>query len=310
MIDKGYSRHVTHNGGWGAIMQHVEKRLDDKRARVSFVDCSEHYFLWNKNVLMTPWIGIVHYVDDLPRRIYPRFETLEGLVSSSSFQQSIRYCIGIIVLSNASVQKMREYTPSVPVLSIPHPIGLKCDPTHIGIVSRKFRWVVLLGQQYRKVATIYNLRTPLRKIWLPGMDPRRPKSDRRLREMVEREGILYNRTDVSIWYVNNNVYRHVLSKSIVIVDLWDASANNAVMDAISCKIPILINRLPAVEEYIGKDYPLYFTDFESLQKKVDSLRPHDMARAQEYLRSLDTDSMSVERFTDNIVRAVRTFTRK
>ena len=46
----------------------------------------------------------------------------------------------------------------------------------------------------------------------------------------------------------------------MLVDLIDASASNTVVECLARGTPLLVNRLPAVEEYLGTDYPLFYAD--------------------------------------------------
>ena len=57
-------------------------------------------------------------------------------------------------------------------------------------------------------------------------------------------------------------YDDLLSKNIIFIDLYDASANTVVVECIARKTPLLVTRLDAVIEYLGKDYPLYFDNLE------------------------------------------------
>eukprot|EP00964_Phaeocystis_antarctica_P165048 scaffold144315_cov133-Phaeocystis_antarctica.AAC.1 len=57
----------------------------------------------------------------------------------------------------------------------------------------------------------------------------------------------------------------MLLNNIVVIDVWDAVENNAVLEAIGMNNPVHINQHPAVVEYLGANYPLFFTDVDSLQ---------------------------------------------
>ncbi len=75
----------------------------------------------------------------------------------------------------------------------------------------------------------------------------------------------------------------MLADNIVFVELYDASANNAVLECLARATPLLINPLPAVVEYLGQDYPLYFTSLaEAADKAQDSSYIY---AAHEYLKT-------------------------
>ena len=62
--------------------------------------------------------------------------------------------------------------------------------------------------------------------------------------------------------ISNADYDRLLSENIVFVELHDANANNAIIECIARATPLLINPLPAVVEYLGRDYPLYYSSLE------------------------------------------------
>ena len=68
--------------------------------------------------------------------------------------------------------------------------------------------------------------------------------------------------------LSNKDYDELLSKNVVFLDLYDASANNAVIECLARGTPLLVNPLPAVMEYLGEGYPLYFSSLEEAAKKA------------------------------------------
>jgi hypothetical protein len=84
-------------------------------------------------------------------------------------------------------------------------------------------------------------------------------------------------------YLRNEEYDELLSKNVVFLDLYDNSFNNTIVECIVRATPLLINRLPAVVEYLGDGYPFYF---ESLREAA--LKAEDetlVALTHEYLEA-------------------------
>ena len=74
-----------------------------------------------------------------------------------------------------------------------------------------------------------------------------------------------------------------MSQSVVFLDLYDAIANNAVIECISRQTPILVNPIDSVVEYLGKDYPFYYY---SLDEAAEKLEDDDLIQeTSEYLQS-------------------------
>ena len=59
-------------------------------------------------------------------------------------------------------------------------------------------------------------------------------------------------------YLDNDAYDEFLSRNLVFLHLYDASAANTLVECIQRTTPLLVNPLDAVVEYLGAEYPLYF----------------------------------------------------
>jgi hypothetical protein len=81
--------------------------------------------------------------------------------------------------------------------------------------------------------------------------------------------------------LSNEEYDQILSKNVAFLDLYDSSANNAIVECMARGTPILVNPLPAVIEYLGPDYPFYFTTLADASKKLKNIAL--IKAAHEYL---------------------------
>ena len=57
-------------------------------------------------------------------------------------------------------------------------------------------------------------------------------------------------------HLSDSAYDELLSENVVFLNLIDASAVNTVIECIVRNTPLIINRLPAIVEILGEDYPL------------------------------------------------------
>ena len=104
--------------------------------------------------------------------------------------------------------------------------------------------------------------------------------------------------DIRHW-VSSKDYDDLFARNLVFLDLLDASANNVVVEAIVRHTPVVVNRLPAVVEYLGPDYPLYF----DLPEQVEELLDLGAIRAaHEYLVELDKTDLTIERFQSGVAK--------
>lgn len=90
-------------------------------------------------------------------------------------------------------------------------------------------------------------------------------------------------------------YDIVMASSVVLTEIYSASANNVVIECIARDTPILVNRLKAVVEYLGTDYPLYFRDLSHAAKMLGDYSR--VLAAHEYLKNMDKTWLSGEYFS-------------
>jgi hypothetical protein len=111
--------------------------------------------------------------------------------------------------------------------------------------------------------------------------------------MLQKEKDIYN-IEIEQKYIDNTEtssslsnedYDILLSENIVFLDLYDSSANNAVIECIARATPLLVNPLPAVMEYLGEGYPLYYDSLEECARKAENLDL--VGEAHEYLKDCE-----------------------
>jgi hypothetical protein len=114
----------------------------------------------------------------------------------------------------------------------------------------------------------------------------------------------FSNIEKSIQIVNeldDNHYKEIFSNSCIFCDLADAIANNVVLECIKYNTPIIVRRLPSVEEYLGVDYPLFFDDVLDLSKFSDQKTFHKkIIEANEYLQKMDKTPFMLETFLNKI----------
>jgi hypothetical protein len=98
--------------------------------------------------------------------------------------------------------------------------------------------------------------------------------------------------------LNNEDYDKLLSENIVFLNLVDCSAVNTVLECIVRNTPLIVNRIPAIEELLGINYPGFYT---SLNEAADICQ--DINRIYLitiYLSRLDKSRYTLEHFIDKI----------
>lgn len=100
--------------------------------------------------------------------------------------------------------------------------------------------------------------------------------------------------------VSNQEYDRLLSCNIVFLRLCDASAVNTIIECIARGTPVIVNRLPAIVEYLGSTYPGFYDDsVEGWLERAAELADSDTAVSamSSYLMQMDKSPLSLESFT-------------
>src|SRR5436190_3691350 len=226
-----------------------------------------------------PWIGFIHSTIDLCPFLREEYLLLDDIILSEAFLESCQDCKGVFTLSEYLAKYIRKkLNDSVKVESLKHPTEL--SSIHFNIqkfLSRKK--IIHVGVWLRKVSSFYLLNAPdYRKMLL--LNPR-------LLGYLGRELNFYKDLRIEFQSVeiaqrlSNDEYDNLLGESIVFLHLCDSSASNTVIECLTRGTPLLVNRLEAVTEYLGKDYPFYYDTLEEASKKLSDTKL--IEQAAEYL---------------------------
>jgi hypothetical protein len=280
------------------------------------------------------WIGFVHHT---PNQEYTDNNCWE-MIKSNEFVQSLPTCRGIVCLSeylsNWFRTRFQEMCVNVPVVTLKHPtlfVDKKWDPT---ILQSDPVRLVNVGAWYRNPYTIYKITTPpyIQKMSLKGpkMEDYFPPDKLELtpsqiqtlnpygnkwlyyffldqREALAKNSSLefnsavYQQQIESVKIVEqlgNNEYDQLLSSCVVFLHLIDVSAANTVIECIVRETPILVNRHPALEEYLGREYPLFYENLSEIPTLLEKTR---ILQAHQYLKKYDKQTLKIEHFLSELI---------
>jgi hypothetical protein len=287
---------------------------------IGLIDCIEQWFRWDKRgVVRRPWIGVAHMLtaELLPQHSLAFMDgilALDTYLESKDFVASLPSCVGLVLLTadmvdhaKAKLEKLRA--SDVNVCLAYHPIGVEADArkfdplVDLDAATSSDSAVILLGKQYRRIATLHRLQTGRRKIWLPGNVDNRPDLDKTTNVELSLEGVMLDFSVIIKRAEETIEYDRLVKHNLVILDMWAASANNAVLECIALQAPFFIRRLPGPEEYLGKNYPLFFSNFDELQEFIssDTKRLRDLLlSAHNHLKAIDRNRFSTDTFAKQL----------
>ena len=237
-------------------------------------------FGFARRVHTTPWVGCVHGVPRPPAHLAPfARHGLAALWETPELQRSLEHCRGLVTFSEHAADWLRAHT-DLPVSVVlrpfdPPPSTFDFD----GFARGPDRQLVQLGWWMTRVNAICDLPVAagnplgLRKVRAaPAAHHRMAVALARAERAHDGWGDsapLLATTDVGALTPADRA--HLLRSAVVFADLYDANADPVVLDCIASTTPILVSRNPAVVEYLGADYPLYFDSLEDAAAKVVDL---------------------------------------
>lgn len=98
--------------------------------------------------------------------------------------------------------------------------------------------------------------------------------------------------------LDTETYDAMLASSVVFLNLVDCSASNSVIECIMYNTPIIINRHPAVVEYLGDLYPLYYDTLDEAQVLMSDRNA--IFEGYLYLQSMDKNRFKSETFSSQL----------
>lgn len=299
----------NHRSGWSYALAGLQS-LHDPAAPVFCDAFIEKKFVWGGDLgdggsgpvvpYSQPWIGFVHVPPYVPSWFQSE-QSNQRIFSRKSWLKSMENCHGLFTLTNYH----RDFL--LKILKPVFPVSTLYHPTEFPEVRFNFdkykdnqnKRIIQVGWWLRKLSAIKNIASPNHVPTLLG------KSDWTKNILTYSEAriapSLDKRIDV-IEYLDNKSYDNLLSENIVFIDFYDTSANNAVIECIARGTPIIICRHPAVEEYLGKDYPLFYNDYKEIEMFLkDSSR---IEHASNYMNgSAIRQQLKIDVFRDNFIHS-------
>jgi hypothetical protein len=278
-----------------------------------------------------PWMGFIHHTFDETHSEY----NCVNLLNNKIFLKSLSQCKGLIVLTEYLKRQLQEALGTIhrniDVHVLYHPTELVEEMKMFSLEKYKLnkeKKLVQIGAWLRNPYSIYELENiPLNKVILRGreMDNYFPPSDyiNKIRSIFTNEEITIDGIQESkmcrssknkfaqslcdkleknnnsvriIEHLDNEEYDKLLSENIVFLNLVDCSACNTVIECIVRNTPIIVNRLPALEEVLGEDYPGFYDNHFEIK---GLLQMYNITKIYTYLQGLDKERYSLDTFMEN-----------
>ena len=261
------------------------------------------------------WIGFIHTYDN-------------NLFKKELFIESLKFCHGLFVFSNylkIQIENiLKQYNLNIKVYTLINPTEFVTD--EFMFTPRKFtmaikKKIIQIGVWMRDINAINNLNidnTPLflDKYVLIGKNMEELYYSSKVNESdnnITTKSLINNKyntlkkvklnNDINIInHLENIDYDKLLSESLVFIYLIDASSVNTVIECIVRNTPIFVNRLPALEEILGTDYPLFYNDIIDV---TNLLTMDYIDKAYSYLKNLNKNKFKINYFISELKNIIK-----
>ena len=313
LYDDSYVLSTEHRGGWKSIISSLyETKILTTNSDTYLIDLPARTFVHNKEIIKNNFFMFVHETINIRSNIGYQ-ENIHKIINSKSFLDSASNCLGIITFSDICkdniIDNLKQNNKSIPVLSIKHPVifsDIKYFDIKNFIINDDTK-IILLGSQLRQYYNIYTLKTKKKKLFFPGTKVYINEKIKDIKTQLQEHNIEYDNNILQYKYYDSFAdYDNALISNIIIIDLIDANANNSVTECIARNLPFFINKIPAVIEYLGNDYPMYFSSKEDLEKKINNNNELMILykNTHNYLKSMKKHDLSMDYFSNTLKKFI------
>ena len=101
--------------------------------------------------------------------------------------------------------------------------------------------------------------------------------------------------------LSNEDYLNIFEKSCIFIDYEDCVSSNLILECLKYNTPFIIKHNKSIEEYVGRDYPLYFKNSEDLTTFSDKNKLlTEIKNANNYLKNLNKNHIELDTFNKKI----------
>lgn len=291
----------THRSGWSYAIKSLMPF--HSKSGIFFDDFLERKFIWNRHkdnsFYNFPWVGVIHLpIHD--RAEFDKRNSLQFLCNQPNFIKSLKYCKCIITLSKdlCNVLKNRfNIFDNIPIVSVKHPTE-KASKLWSAKKFLQNPSITQLGYWLR-IFEYFQTDIKMIKKNIPNIKSYCMPGD------LKRYSEIWNNIMMNSGHdycphepinLNNSDFDEHLSKTLVWCCLWNTAANNGIIEPLIRNTPIFVNKLPAIVEYLGPNYPLY--------NEYCAISLDKIIEANEYLSNLDKTDLSGEFFANDLITKI------
>lgn len=294
IIGEGY-----HRSGWPFAVNALRKI--NGNSGILFDDFVEQTWIYSgrQEPIREPWAGIFHHPPNPPEwtRQQDRIDALQG---NPAFAESLQNLKLAVCLSNYLAEWI-EANWNVPTVVVKHPTEVPADKWQPEAWQQSKR-LLQCGWYLRNTRLIFEVDTMQHRTRLMPQREHNQRHDQSCQDAMKNRDEHRVADVLDLPFVEPSGYDFLLARSVVCMEVLDAAANNVTLECLARNTPLIVNRHPAVVEYLGPDYPLYFDDHRQVAGMIDNVEL--ILAGHDYLKAADKSFLDASAFVDGIATAV------
>ena len=294
-----------HHTGWPWVRTYLRALESDDGLPLD--DAVDYSYRAGKRVVPPlrdqPWGAIFHQPADFPDW-FPGHKTSPTVwMKRAEWLRSAPQLVLAVAMCNPLADWLEERLER-PVLRLLHPVAPARESFDLQRFEARPR-AVQLGQHLRNLEAIHQLQ-PRRDVEYVDVRLEGPVPDKRRRAVADHwksVGGRVRQPGVSVWPALDDAgYERLLAESVVFGEFLTVAAANVVVECMVRATPLVVNRLPALEDYLGREYPLFYDDIADAHRLLDRA---SVRKGHAYLADLDTSVLEPERFLAGLEAGLR-----
>lgn len=276
----------THQHGWNEVLRLMRTHLHQNTGAPAFLDdFLDISFGDNIGDQGIPykhwWVGMIHHPARIPAGDpILAMKSADTWMRTTEFKASLPRCRGLITFSQSNAREIRSILAEIgfviPVFTLAHPTEHNV-PQFDFAAFEKTRHVNCVGFWLRRLQTFAHLNTGLKKRYILMSH----RAEERLAHLEKcNQGLKKDYAVVP--YLDYAAYNEALASGVGFADYIACNASNTVLEHLARATPLVVNPHPAIVDYLGCDYPLYYgclAEAENILRDTKTLR-----QGHEYLK--------------------------
>jgi hypothetical protein len=201
---------------------------------------------------------------------------------------------------------IKKFNPSFFVEVIYHPLP------HINItkwnyesyINNENKKIIQVGNWLRKTYGIFKINVP--ETFTKTITPFGERTQNELKFWSDRDNIVIGESEyysvTKYTFIEEKEYVELFKNNLFFLHIYDSTANNIILECIKANCPIIVNNNSSVKNYLGNDYPLYYTDYTQIN---DLLSNKNILKAYVHLKNLNKDKFDNEYLFNNILSTMK-----